>query len=184
MRGFCQVTHQAPLPHLRLCARTPHRGGRHFQEHLHSMCPLSGPCPDARVHEASVFGGLEHRTVRFQVPHSHSHPSRLIIPGCPWKELRCKCSQISTLPTHSAPTLFSPAQPGRLQGYTKAPQPSLWCHHGALTLFNVLQMTWTIETERRLCFLWSSESTQTPWCHVAQWCQHLFPTPVLGKGLG
>lgn len=147
MRGFWQVTHQAPLPHLRLCVCTDRTGaGHHFQKHLHSMCPLSGPCPDAQVREASVFGGLEHRTVRFQVPHSRSHPSRLMIPGCPWKELRRKCSQTSTLPAHSAPTLLSPAQPGRLRGYTKhlsplcgvtpEPSPSLMSYgwHGPLRL--------------------------------------------------
>ena len=102
-----------------MCAHRPRRGGRHFQEHLHPTCPLSGPCPDARAPEASVFGGLEHRTLRFQVPHSHSPPSCLIIPGCPGKELCCKCSQTNALPTHSAPTLFPTAWPGRLQGYSR-----------------------------------------------------------------
>lgn len=55
----------------------------------------------------------------------------------------------------------------------------LWCHHEALIFFNVLCVTWTIETKRRLCFLWSPQSTQTPLCHLPLWCQHLLPSSLV-----
>lgn len=180
------MTHQVPLPHLRLCVQTTQGRGPPFQKHLHSTCPpLSGPCPDAQVHEASVFGGAG--TQNCQVPNTSLTFSPF---PAPWSldvpERNCVASapKSSTLPAHSAPTLLSPAQPGCLRGYTKhlsplcgvttEPSPSLMLHgwHGPLRL------------KEGCVFFEVLKAPKTPWCHVAPWCQHLFPTPVLGKGLG
>lgn len=171
------VTHQVP-PHLR-CVQI-HRAGPSFQKHLHSTCPAVRPLPDAQgpwgISSCLGLSGSKYLLTFSPFP-----------PHDPWMSLKgtvsLKCSQTvsSASPQLQLPL---PLPSLKLTKTTQAPQPSLWCHHGALTP-SLMSYGWhgPLRLKEGCVSLRVLKAPKPHGVHV--WLRGVsISYPVLGKGLG